>query len=232
MELTIDTSTEIAGLALSSEGKITADLTWHAGRNHTVELIPSLISLMDQAKVGIKDMNGIIVASGPGSFNGLRVGMSTAKGFAYARKIPLVGISSLEAEAFPYAHTGMPVCPIISAGRGELAAAIFQQKDGKWTRILEEHITVVDELASRIEERTLFCGRIPEDAAMRLREILGEKADMADSLAASRRLAALTELGWKRLKEGDYDDPPTLQPLYLRKPAITKSKKDHLNIKK
>ena len=232
MELTIDTSTEIAGLAISSEGKVTAELSWHAGQNHTAELIPNLITLLDQAKVSIKDMNGIIVANGPGSFNGLRVGMSTAKGFAYAQNIPLVGISSLEVEAFPFSDSGTPICPIVNAGRGELAVAIFKLKNGEWQRILEEHITVIDDLASRIKERTLFCGRIPDDTITKLNNSLGEKANIAKSLEPSQRLASLTKLGWKRLKSSDYDNIATLQPLYLRKPAITKSKKDQLNIKK
>ncbi len=91
MELAIDTSTEIAGIALSSQGEIVAELTWHAGQSHTTELVPNLICILEQTKLNLKDINGVIVAKGPGSFNGLRVGMSFAKGLALSLHIPHSG---------------------------------------------------------------------------------------------------------------------------------------------
>ena len=225
MELAIDTSTETASIALSSQGEIVAELTWHAGQNHTTELIPNLISILEQAKLNLKDINGVIVAKGPGSFNGLRVGMSTAKGLALALKIPLVGISTLEVEAFPYAATTLPICPIQNAGRGEIATALFQTKRGKWCRLVEEHITTVETLLPELKRRTIFCGRIPPEIALHLRERLKRKALVVESAAGLRRAGYLAELGWRRLKVGDFDHSPTLEPLYLRRPAITVSSK-------
>ncbi len=78
MELAIDTSTHVAGIALSSEGEVAAELTWHAGQNHTAELMPNLIDLLNRTRVNLSDIDALIVAKGPGSFNGLRVGMSAA----------------------------------------------------------------------------------------------------------------------------------------------------------
>ena len=109
MELAIDTSTETASIALSSEGTAVAEFTWHAGQNHTAELTPGINCLLQQAKLGIGDITGVIVARGPGSFNGLRVGMGMAKGLAFALGIPLVGIGTLEVEAYPHAASGTPV---------------------------------------------------------------------------------------------------------------------------
>src|SRR4030042_2821251 len=103
MQLAIDASTEIASIALFSEGKVQAELTWHSQMNQTAELLPNVVYLLKQAKIELKDIDGIIVAKGPGSFNGLRVGMGTAKGLATALGIPLVSISTLEAEAFQHA---------------------------------------------------------------------------------------------------------------------------------
>lgn len=225
MELAIDTSTETASIALSSHGKIIAELTWHAGQNHTTDLIPNLICILEQAKLNLKDINGVIVAKGPGSFNGLRVGMSTAKGLALALNIPLVGISTLEVEAFPYTATTLPICPIQNAGRGEIATALFQTKRGKWCRLVEEHITTVEALLPELKHRTIFCGRIPQEIALQLRERLKRKALIVDGAAGLRRAGYLAELGWRRLKVGDFDHSPTLEPLYLRRPAITVSHK-------
>ena len=221
MELAIDTSTGVASLALSDKGQVRAELTWHAGRNHTTELVPNLIHLLHLAKVELKDIKGISVARGPGSFTGVRVGVATAKGLSFALDVPLVGISTLEILAFAHAAASLPICPIVSAGRGEIAAALFQFRAGKWQRLIEEHITNVDALCSEIATQTIFCGEIPPEVAHRLEEQLGPKAVILQGGASLRRAGYLAELGWRRLEAGDCDDPATLQPLYLRKPAVT-----------
>lgn len=223
MELAIDTSTDMASICLSSEGRPEAEFTWRAGQNHTAELLPNIVSLLAQAGSGITDVKGIVVALGPGSFNGLRVGMSVAKGLSLALGIPMVGIGTLEVEAFPYAGTGLPICPILNAGRGEIAAALFRTVRGRWRRLREEHITTLDVLLSQIEGRTLFCGGIAEEAALEIGRRLGRRALVVAGPGALRRSGYLAELGWRRLKEGDFDHSPTLQPLYLRRPAITMS---------
>jgi tRNA threonylcarbamoyl adenosine modification protein YeaZ len=225
MELAIDTSTETASIALSREGEVIAELTWYAGQNHTAELVPSIIDLLRRADSGLKDIRGLVVAMGPGSFNGLRVAMSTAKGLGFALGLPLVGISTLEVEAYPYALTRLPVCAMIGAGRGEVAAALFQSRRGRWRRLLDEHITTVDDLLPRIGGRTVFCGRIPAEAESRLRDELGGRALVVSGGAALRRAGYLAQLGWARMKDRGSDPIPTLQPLYLRRPSITVSRK-------
>jgi tRNA threonylcarbamoyladenosine biosynthesis protein TsaB len=225
MELAIDTSTETASIALSSQGEVIAELTWHAGRNHTAEVIPNIVCLLDQAKLNINDINSVIVAKGPGSFNGLRVGMSLAKGLALALNIPLVGISTLEVEAYPYAFTLLPICPIQNAGRGEIATALFRIKKGKWCRLVEEHIDTVDSLLPKMKGQTLFCGKIPQEVKLQLKRKLERRALIIEGAAGFPRAGFLAELGWRRLKVGDFDQSPTLEPLYLRKPSITISSK-------
>lgn len=219
MELAIDTATEIASIALSNTGKVAAEMSWYAGQNHTVELIPNLLHLLRQAKIEPKGIEAIIVAKGPGSFNGLRVGVGTAKGLAFALGIPLVGIGTLEAEAFPHAKAGLPICPVQDAGRGEIATALYQLQKGEWQRLVGEHITTVEELCLKLASRTLFCGRFSPDIAQQIEERLGEEAVILNGTL--RRAGFLAELGWRRLERGDLDHPTTLQPLYLRRPAIT-----------
>ena len=131
MQLAIDTSTGTAGLALVKDGEVLAELTWRCGQNHTTQLLPNLEYLLNQNKVNLQSLTGIIVARGPGSFNGLRVGVSTAKGLAFSLGIPIVGVSSLEVEAYPYAQTALPVCPVFNAGRGEIATATYRHRRGQ-----------------------------------------------------------------------------------------------------
>ncbi len=225
MELALDTSTEIVSVALSSKGEVRAELTWYSEQNQTTELLPNLNYLLKQTGMKFESLEGIVVAKGPGSFSGLKAGMSTAKGLAFALNIPLVGISTLEVGAFPYGPCGLPICSILRAGRSEIAAAVFQVQDDKWLKVIEEHVTTVSDLCDKITEKTLFCGEIVTEVALELKERLKSKSIVVKGGASLRRASYLAELGWQRLKEGNFDDPATLQPLYLRKPSITTKKK-------
>jgi tRNA threonylcarbamoyladenosine biosynthesis protein TsaB len=223
MELAIDTSTDSCSIGLSQQGETIAELTWHSGQSHTVELVPNVVSLLNQNKTSPQFLTAVFVAKGPGSFNGLRVGISTAKGLALALNIPLVGISTLEIEAYPFAFTGLPLCPIHNAGRGEIATALYQQTDD-WHCLAEEHITTVDALCQQIKRKTLFCGEIPPSVIERLQQKLDTRAIIPDAAARSRHATFLTALGWQRLNRGNIANPATLQPLYLRQPPITERK--------
>ena len=225
MELAIDTSTNMAGVALSEKGNVLADITWRTEQNHTVELIPKIIYILQLQKANIRDVKAIAVASGPGSFNGLRVGLGSAKGMAFALGIPLVAISTLEMMAFPHAQSGLPVCPIVNAGRSAIAAALFQSCNGKWNRVVAEHITTIEELCAEIKEQTVFCGEISPEISMRLGQKLGDKALFPEESAMPRRVGYLSGLGWRRIEASDFDDIRAVQPLYLKRPAITISKK-------
>ncbi len=224
MQLAIDTSTDTASLALVQDDEVLAELTWRCGQNHTTQLLPHLSHLLNRTELSLQSVSGVIVARGPGSYNGLRVGISTAKGLVFSLGIPIVGISTLEAEAYQHAETGLPICPIFNAGREEIAAAIYQRKDNKWRQLTAEHITTVDALCSRITTKTIFCGEFIPSIAAQLEKQLEQKAVILPPAAGLRRASFLAELGLRRLKAGDYDNPTTLQPLYLRGPAITKPK--------
>ena len=219
MQLAIDTSTDSASLALVRDGEVLAESTWRSQQNHSVELLPKLTQLLNEAGANIQAVSGVIVAKGPGSFNGLRVGLSTAKGLALSLEVPIIGISSLELEAYQHAETGLPICPIFNAGRGEIATALYQKKANKWQMLVPEHITTVDNLGSEITTRTIFCGEYVPLIANQLKKKLKQKAVIA--AVELRRASRLVELAKPRLEAGDYDNPATLQPLYLRRPAIT-----------
>ncbi len=222
MILAIDASTDNASLALVQDGRALAGSNWRCEQNHTVELLPHLARLLDEAKADIKSISAVIVARGPGSFNGLRVGISTAKGLAFSLGVPIVGVSSLEVVAYEHADSGLPVCPIFNAGRGEVATAVYQKKDNGWAQLVAEHITTVDALCSGITSKTIFCGEFIPQIAGELKKWLRERAVIATT--EPRRARLLAELGRRRLDAGDYDNVATLQPLYLRRPAITQAK--------
>lgn len=220
MELAIDTSTDYCSIGLSHQGEIIAELTWHSEQNHTVELVPNIDRLFNQTGTSAQSLKAILVARGPGSFNGLRVGMSTAKGLAFSLNIPLVGIGTLEIEAYPFAFTKLPVCPIHNAGRGEIAVALYRQTDG-WRCLTPEHITTVDVLCRQTKRKTIFCGEIPPSVVEDLKKRLERYAIIPEAPARLRHAGFLSALGWQRLERGQIDDSTSLQPMYLRQPPIT-----------
>ncbi|MFC1957951.1 tRNA (adenosine(37)-N6)-threonylcarbamoyltransferase complex dimerization subunit type 1 TsaB [Chloroflexota bacterium] len=224
MQLAIDTSTDTASLALLRDSEVLAELTWRCGQSHSTQLLPNLHHLLNQSQLSLESASCIIIARGPGSYNGLRVGISAAKGLAFSLGIPLIGINSLEAEAYQHAETGLPVCPIFNAGREEIAAAMYQKKNNRWRQLTAEHITTVDALCSEITTRTVFCGEFVPIIAASLKKQLKQKAVILPPAAGLRRAAFLAELGLKRFKANDYDNPATLQPIYMRGPSITKPK--------
>jgi tRNA threonylcarbamoyl adenosine modification protein YeaZ len=228
MELAIDTSSNVVSIALSHKGEILALLTWQTRQNHTIELLPNLVCLLQQAKVQLESIEAVIVAKGPGSFNGLRVGISTAKGLAFTLRIPLLGVNTLEAEAYPFAFTALPLRAIQKAGRQEIATAVYQQKDDEWQCLEADNLTSVETLWHRTKQRTVFCGEIPADVARQIQQDLGRRAIICQNNGLSRG-GSLATLGWRKLSEGQHDDLVTLQPIYLRPPHITKPKERTLS---
>ncbi|MDD5398751.1 MAG: tRNA (adenosine(37)-N6)-threonylcarbamoyltransferase complex dimerization subunit type 1 TsaB [Dehalococcoidia bacterium] len=226
MELAIDTSTSWGGLAISQEGSLIAELTWKPGQNHTSELFPNIERLLQTAKSDFRSLTAVFVAIGPGSFNGLRAGISAAKGLAFSLNLSIIGISTLEIEAYPFAFTGLPLCPIHDAGRGEIATALYCYADS-WLQLKEEHLTTVEALCKKPNQKTLFCGEIPPAAIEHIRASLGDNAVIPEWEQRLRRPGYISYLGWRRLKSGQSDSPVTLQPLYLRQPPITQRKKKY-----
>ncbi|KPK47042.1 MAG: hypothetical protein AMJ77_04410 [Dehalococcoidia bacterium SM23_28_2] len=220
MELTIDTASHMASVALSEEGALVAELTWHCPRNHSVELLPTLQDLMQRAGVDKGNLGAVFVCIGPGSYTGLRVGVSTAKGLAFALKLPLVGVGRLEADAYQHVDYPGPICPIHRAGRGELAWAVYGRDASGWREVMPPRLSLPDGLLAagkRRLKRALFCGEVSEELAERLRETLGQRAAVAEAAALSvRRAGFIAELAWRRLAAGQADDAASLKPIYLR----------------
>ena len=217
--LTIDTSTRKAGVALWRDGQAIATHTWESRRNHTSELMPAVASLLDSSG-GASSLSGIAVSLGPGGFSSLRVGLSLAKGFAMALNLPIVGVGTLEAEAHPYAHMGLPVYALLDAGRGEVSTACFGIMEGRWIKLSDERITTPEQLVDELPESCVVCG---EGAALHrdyLSETAGPLVVVIRDHSTDDRLYGVAALGESRLLRGESDSPATLEPLYLRTPNI------------
>lgn len=213
MLLALDTSTRTVGLALYDGAQVIAETIWTGADFHTVELAPAVAETLQRSGTDISKVQVLAVATGPGSFTGLRIGMALAKGLALARNLPLIGVPTLDFLAAGQPAGEYPLAAVLRAGRGRLAVGWYEARKGAWRSTGLELLTAA-ELAQRIESVTMICGELTEEE----RRLLGRKrkvAQLASPAASLRRPGFLAECAWRRWQTGKVDDPATLAPIYL-----------------
>lgn len=214
MLLAIDTSTRMVGLALYDGAEVCGEMVWMSRANHTVELAPAISQMMSQRGISVGNLQAIAVARGPGSFTGLRIGLALAKGIALARRIPLIGVATLDILAASQAMCDLPLAAVLRAGRGRLAIGWYQAQNGAWCSTNSIEVLTAMELVERIHQPTLVSGELTQEERL----LLGRKPKsiyLASPAQSLRRPSFLAELGWRRWKDGQIDDPSTLAPFYL-----------------
>jgi tRNA threonylcarbamoyladenosine biosynthesis protein TsaB len=218
--LALDTSTQTAGVALYGDDTLLAELVWPAGRAQTTALLGEVDRLLCLSGLRPPDLGAVAVATGPGSFNGLRVGLATAKGLAFALDLPLLGVPTLDAAAYPHGGRGRPVRAVIAAGRGRYVSALYRWQDGQVRRVGDYANTTLEELANLIVEPAIVCGEVPADRLDAWRD-LAPLAQLVPPTLNARRAGCLAEIAWARFRRGEQDDPAALEPVYLHGPKRT-----------
>jgi len=213
--LALDTSTRNIGIAIYDGIQVLCEYIWTSHDYHTVELAPAVSDTLSRAGVEIQNLKLLAVATGPGSFTGLRIGMALAKGIALARHLPIIGIPTLDvvAESQPVSP-GFTLAAILQAGRGRLAVGWYKPVGGTWQ--LNPPIEVMDvlKLSRQIHEPTLVCGELNEEQQHALARKY-KNVILASPAHSIRRPSLLAELAWKRWQAGEVDDTATLSPTYL-----------------
>lgn len=219
MILAIDTATKWLGLAVHNGRFLLAELGWQSHNTQTVDLAPAIDDLLQRLQIEVSDLKGIGIAIGPGSYTGLRVGLSVAKGLALAYQTPLVGISTLDVLAAGFGPVDAQLCTVAEAGRTRICAALYGwHKRLGWQAKAEPVICTWDELLTGLELPTTFAGEISPEAGKQIRAA-SNTFRVASPAASARRAGHLAELAWLRLRKGSPDDPASLVPNYLRDPA-------------
>lgn len=217
MLLAIDTSTDDSGVALYDGRRVLAECAWFSGRRHAEQVLPLIDALLQNLDLTPDDLTAVAVATGPGSWSGLRVGISLAKAFVVARNLPLIGIVTLDVQAWSFRRGALPVVPMVRLGRDRYGAAVYRHVDG-WNRTTPIQNLSLDELPG-LTDVGLFCGDVDQAARALLTERLGDGATFAEAGDNLRRPSALAELAWARLQAGDTDNVVALEPLYLGNPV-------------
>lgn len=220
MLLAIDTATGRAGCALREGNDLLAELSWEAGRNHSRDLAEAVRNLCVLARTPLRAVGAVVVASGPGSFSGLRVGIAYTKGIAFARSIPLAGIPTLDILAFQVSPLSDAVTAVLPAGRGDVYVAGYRGRGDSWHRDSEYQLLTVQEAARRAAGSLL----VGEASSAVAAADPGAGMSMAPPLWQLRRPGFLAELGSRYLAAGGADQSQTLEPLYLRRSAAEETR--------
>jgi tRNA threonylcarbamoyladenosine biosynthesis protein TsaB len=218
--LGLDTGTGIASLGLVAQGRIVASLTRPAA-SHGADLPALVAELMSLAGLEFRELSAVAVGIGPGSFTGLRIGLSYAKGVAMGSGIAIVGVPSLDAmalcaQASVAPRPGLKICPIIDARRGEIYASLYQVVGDALENDVGSLVVPLNDFAARITGDVAFIGESKAEEACAIVNANGGRATHAGVAELRHRGSFVAALGAQRIVQHDVDQAATLEPLYVR----------------
>jgi len=231
--LGIDTATAVASVALVEDGKLVLEAVQSNGNqeaavgarverpNHAVAILPLLDGLLKRAGKSMDELSALAVSIGPGSFTGLRIGLSTVKGLAYGWSVPVVGVPTLDAVAERVMGWEGLVCPFLDARRKEVYAAVFRRKATVLERLSEDLVDSPGKVIDRIRScdpssPCLFIGDGTSVYGDLIEGVLGGRASLTLGEGFPSIASAVARLGEQGLKRSDFDTVGPLVPLYLR----------------
>lgn len=226
MWLGIETSSLVSSLALLEGDTLLGELTMQAGLTHSEQLVPHIELLLDQAQVDKSDLTGIVVAIGPGSFTGLRIGMGTAKAMAYALHIPLYGAMTMDGMAYNVPYTDRLISVLIDAQKKNVYEARYRWEGNQLLRIQDPIVKAVVDLVQELEDQgqaTLFLG----DGIKRVQKLVTDRTSSVEEgvplFTIGPATVAIPRAGAMLLAARDFNgglkpsDPMTMIPYYIRR---------------
>lgn len=215
--LALDTTTGCGSVALLDNARLLAEINAESPTTHSSRLLRSIDELLKRNSLQVQDIEGFAVAVGPGSFTGIRIGLSTIKAFAFASRKPLAPVSSLAALAMKLRETQSRLfCPVVDAKKGEVYAALFERQGRSLRTVIQEGAYGPDALLTRLPAHRVihFIGTGVEIYGEKIRAYLGDKARLS-----SRSLFIGFEvglIGYGMLRKGKGVNAEDLVPLYYR----------------
>lgn len=222
--LCVDTSGPSAGVAVLRDGRLVFECSLIHGRTHSQCIMPMVEQGLAGAGLQAGDVDLFAAVVGPGSFTGVRIGVSTVKALAHAAQRPCVGVDALEALAAGIQDFGGLICPILDARAQQVYGAVFRAGLPP-VRVAEDAAEKLSEYLARIDatgERALFLGDGAQAFAREVREALGERAAFAPAHLCTLRAGSAAALAALRAHEAV--DCMALAPLYLRAPQAERER--------
>ncbi len=213
--LCVDNSTMYGSVAVISGSGCLCEHTLISRITHSKRLLTAIDTIMQECELTWDDLDGLAVCLGPGSFTGLRIGLTTIKGICMATGLPLLGVSSLEALASQFPYCTMPVCPILDARKEEVYTALYRTSDGTVQPLIPPVVLPMAQLTAAITEPTLFIGDGVEVYREQIRQ-LGAHGVLGTPQLIFPRASAIGALALHQFAAGHFLDPGSASPLYIR----------------
>ena len=225
--LGIDSSTPGCSVALLSDDTIVAEQVAEPRPSHSKYLLQMVDHVLKEGDFQLGDMDGFAVTIGPGSFTGLRIGVSLLKGFVLATEKPFIGVNSLEALAHTVDSPDHPVCATLDARKSEVYAAVFESRENDLYPLLSESAFSPEALCEKIEVPTLFVGSGAERYHSVLKGSLGTRFVEPGAQPRFSSAAGAAILASRRFEHQKHFDLDQLKINYIRKSEAELSLGDH-----
>jgi tRNA threonylcarbamoyladenosine biosynthesis protein TsaB len=215
--LGIDTCTSCGSVGLIDEAKIISEYTLNIPVTHSERLLRAIEFVLREAGCAIREIDGWAISLGPGSFTGVRIGVSTVKGLSFATQKPVAGVSSLDVLASQISPTAYLICPIIDARKREVYAAFYRYEEGQFLKRLSDYLTLrPEDLIRRIDEQTIFVGDGVKTYGDDLRNSLPSLTILPPAPLHIPHGSVVARLGLELFQKGEHLDLPAFSPIYVR----------------
>jgi tRNA threonylcarbamoyladenosine biosynthesis protein TsaB len=214
--LAMETSGMCGSIALVTGERCIAEYSLQSKQTHSRRLLAGIDWLLGEAGLDWSEIGGVAISLGPGSFTGLRIGLSTAKGLAMAANIPLVGVTALDGLAAQFYYPGRLVCPVLDARKQEVYAAFYRTGQIGVRRVSDYLVLPPEALADMISEPVILAGDGSAAYEELFRERLGEDAIIAPAAIFFPQAAAIGQLAFAKWQSREFLDPGSAVPLYIR----------------
>ena len=207
--LGVETSTLAGGVALLDDDRVVGEYLLDVGVTHSERLLAAIDRVLTDARWTLDDVDALAVAVGPGSFTGLRIGLGTVKGLAFARATPIAAVPTLDGMAAALPFAALPVCPVIEARKNEVYTSRFRWTGADMSRDWDYLALPPDELAARLSEPTIVIGPA----------VRGIHSPHVRPVPSARRIpsaACVAQLGLERARRGETIGAAELVPFYLQ----------------
>lgn len=226
--LSIECSAGPASCAIIDDGKMLASSFINARLTHSQTLVPMIINMLNNSATQLSDIDNIAIAVGPGSFTGLRIGISAVKGLCAATKKPCIPVSTLEGMAEQFINKDCIVCAVMDARCNQFYNALFEIKNGNVTRLCKDRALLGDELKKEIDNistntKIIICG----DGADLFYKTVSDFPNvvLADEYLKFQSAVGVGMFAYKNINYISALSPEELLPTYLRLPQAERELK-------
>jgi tRNA threonylcarbamoyladenosine biosynthesis protein TsaB len=215
--LGIDTSTRCGSVGLTDGTEVISEYLLNIPVTHSERLLEAVDLVLKGADCLMQEIDGWAISLGPGSFTGLRIGVSTVKGLAFATQKPVAGVSSLDALASQISHTPYLICPILDARKGEVYTAFYRYDEASLLKKCSDYQAIrPEDLAKKIKEKTIFVGDGVKTYGDYLKNSLSSFALFPTPALHLSHGSTVARLGSELLRKGDPLDINAFTPIYIR----------------